>query len=122
MRCELSEALSKLTSWSQLPEGRLWVAIRWPEASGFGGKCSIRVSGDRIAVLPLSAPVGGMLPSCVISVSLNNVIKCIYNTSEDPPFFPEVVNPEMFVDWIILKYPLQGCDTFIAHLKDNVMP
>jgi len=124
MRWELSQALSKLSSWEQLPEGRLWVLIRWPEASSFGGKCSIRVSDDsqRIEALPVSAPVDGMLPSCVLSISLNPVIDFIYNTSEDEPFFPEQPDPRLFADWLILKYPLQGCDTMIAHLQDNAMP
>jgi hypothetical protein len=119
----LSDALHKLSSW-ELLEDRLWVGIRWPEQSSFGGKCSIRVSSDslRVELLPASAPDEGMLPSCLISFSLNPVVEFIYNTSEDPPFFPEVPNPEQFIDWLILKFPLERCDVFIGHLKPHVMP
>jgi hypothetical protein len=125
MRWELSDALPKLVSWEQLPEaGRLWVGIRWPEQASFGGKCSVRVFPDsqRVEILPLAAPVGGMLPSCLISFSLSGVVEFIYNASEDPPFFPEVRNPEQFTDWLILQFPLERCDVFIGHLKPNVMP
>jgi hypothetical protein len=123
MRWELSDALSKLASWSQLPEdGRLWVGIRWPEQSSFGGKCSVRLSdGDRVEILPLAAPSHGMLPSCLISLSLNPVVEFIYNTSDNPPFFPEAHNPDQFIDWLILKFPLEHCDVFIGHLKPHVM-